>query len=229
MDYSAIPANDLAALCFASGDEAAWNEFVRRFRHLIASVVIRMAEQWGHVSNHMVDDLIQETYLKLYQERKRFAESFKPIHPDAIFGYLKVVTANLMHDRLKASHSLKRGEQVTEALEDSSVPRLSSRNDNSESLDLDRGVLLAEIDACLQDVASGHEGERDRQIFWLYYRVGLSSRAIAALPTTRLTTKGVESTVFRLSHAIRERLVRRHNARKSSEAADKGKMSAESL
>jgi RNA polymerase sigma-70 factor, ECF subfamily len=43
-------------------------------------------------------------------------------------------------------------------------------------------------------------------IFWLYYRDGLTARAIAQLPGIRLSVKGVESTIHRLTRRVRLRL-----------------------
>src|ERR1700733_12575996 len=100
LDYSAMSPNDLALLCFEQSDEAAWTEFVRRFHPLIARVALRVARQWGERSPQVVDDLVQNTYLKLCAERVSLLQKFSPVHSDAIYGYIKVFTANLVHDRL---------------------------------------------------------------------------------------------------------------------------------
>ena len=64
-----------------------------------------------------MDDLIQETYLKLCADEYRLLRAYDPKHPDAIYGYLKVITANVVHDRFKALHSEKRGgDQIVEDL-----------------------------------------------------------------------------------------------------------------
>jgi RNA polymerase sigma-70 factor (ECF subfamily) len=155
----------------------------------------------------VIDDLIQDTYLKLCEDRDRFSERFKPAHPGAVFGYIKVFTANLAHDHFKLANSQKRGGGTKAAsidgLESGQVgPEMSAR------AILDRDVLIQQIDTCLQELASGPESERDRKIFWLYYRVGLTASAIAALPSVGLTTKGVESLLFRLTCMIRKAVIR---------------------
>ena len=48
--------------------------------------------------------------------------------------------------------------------------------------------------------------QRNREIFWLHYRAGLSARAIADLPEIGLTAKGVESVIMRVTKELRERL-----------------------
>ena len=55
--------------------------------------------------------------------------------------------------------------------------------------------------------ASGNTADRDRTIFWLYYRQGLTTKAIATLPAIGLTIKGVESTLGRLTKMVRKRMV----------------------
>ena len=207
MDYSTISAEELALTCFRTGDELAWTEFVRRFHPLIAGVVIRVARQWGEFSPQAVDDLIQETYLKLCADRHRILQNFKPAHSEAIYGYIKVFTANLAHDHFKLAHSRKRGGREHVASigdEDSNRTRMPS---TSSLAVMDRNLLLQEIDACLKSVSTGSSCDRDRRIFWLYYRAGLTANAIAALPSIGLSTKGVESTLLRLTKQVRRRLV----------------------
>jgi hypothetical protein len=65
------------------------------------------------------------------------------------------------------------------------------------------GIVLNEIDEQLNRCLTGPDQERDRVIFWLYFRQGI----IASLPTIRLGTKGVRSVIERLKHAIREQIL----------------------
>jgi RNA polymerase sigma-70 factor (ECF subfamily) len=54
---------------------------------------------------------------------------------------------------------------------------------------------------------SGPDRERDRTIFWLYFRQGMSTREIASLPGIGLGTKGVGSVIERMKHSIRDRIL----------------------
>jgi RNA polymerase sigma-70 factor, ECF subfamily len=209
LDYSVIPPEDLVVACVDSGDDSAWAEFVRRFHPLIAGVVIRVARQWGETSPQAMDDLVQETYLKLCSDRSRVLRSFKSTHKDAIYGFIKVFTANLTHDHLKASRSQKRGGAVEMAsMNDEPRAECTARMEHTDVF-LERKLLVGKVAACLEGIASGQTGDRDRRIFWLYYRAGLSASAIATLPTIGLSTKGVESTILRLTRAVRQRLTAR--------------------
>jgi RNA polymerase sigma-70 factor, ECF subfamily len=228
VDYSTISPEELVLVCFQTGDESAWAEFVRRFHPLIARVVMRVARQWCEASPQVIDDLIQDTYLKLCANRNNFSQKFKPTHQDAVFGYIKVFTANLVHDHFKACRSQKRDSAVTASID--TVPGHSlGQPRGSTSAALDRTVLIQQVDACLQSIASGTQGQRDRRIFWLYYRFGLPASEIAALATIGLSTKGVESTILRLNRQIRERLINGQQIAPPSEGAEKGNHSNESL
>jgi RNA polymerase sigma-70 factor (ECF subfamily) len=170
---------------------------------------MRVARQWGEVSPQVVDDLVQETYLKLYAERTRFVERFTANHEDAVFGYIKVFTENLAHDHFKALRSKKRGGAAKTETLGGSETETPLRPATAGSHEVDRQIILREIDTCLRKLGEGRTAERDRRIFWFYYKVGLSAIAIAALPSIELTTKGVESTLFRLTRHVRELLVQR--------------------
>ena len=66
--------------------------------------------------------------------------------------------------------------------------------------ELEWQLLLRDIDDLLKKPPTS---ERDRQIFWLYYRQGMSAKEIAALASLNLSIKGVESVIVRLNQMIR--------------------------
>ena len=190
-----------------NADVAAWEEFMRRYHRLIAGVVFRTTQKWGKSSPTTMDDLIQETYLKLCADEYRLLRAYDPRHPDAIYGYLKVIAANVVHDRLKALHSEKRGgDQIVEEL-----TTLENRSGVEEASGtkhaMERQILLREIAAHLNASLSGDTADRDRTIFWLYYRQGFTTKAIASLPAIGLTIKGVESAILRITKLVRRRMV----------------------
>jgi RNA polymerase sigma-70 factor, ECF subfamily len=206
VDYSKLSPSELLLSCLRTGGEPAWVEFVRRFQPLIASVVLRTARQWGDTSPEIVDDLIQETFLKICTDREDLAAKFQPEHPDAIFGYIKVLTGNLVHDYFRASHSLKRGKTITSSLHLEAEPQDNLGPSRSGTPPVEQAILISQIDASLRSIEVSPHAERDRHIFWLYYRVGMSASAIAALPKFQLSTKGVESTLFRLTRHVKAKL-----------------------
>lgn len=205
MSFAQLSPEALIQMCI-NGDVTAWEEFMRRYHRLIAGVVFRTTQKWGESSSPTIDDLIQETYLKLCADDYCLLRAYDPKHPSAIFGYLKVITANVVHDRFKALHSEKRG--GNQILED--VTTLENRSGASEVFGsqhaIEREILLREIDAHLNASLSGATADRDRTIFWLYYRQGFTTKAIASLPAIGLTMKGVESTIFRITRMVRTRM-----------------------
>jgi RNA polymerase sigma-70 factor (ECF subfamily) len=203
MDYASIPADSLARVCAESADSAAWEEFVRRFHRPISTVVFRTARRWGECSVSVLDDIIQEIYLKLCGNHCRLLREFTPVHADAIFGYLKVIAANATNDHFKALHTARRGGgHTTTHLEEPAVtgpePGGLSRPE--------RDILIGEIDACLRRCLDGPNRERDCNVFWLHYQAGMSANAIAAMPSISLSAKGVESILHRLTCLLREEL-----------------------
>ncbi len=200
---------ELISACGEGGDAAAWEEFVCRFHDLIAGVVLRTARRWGTDSAALVDDLIQETYLKICADRKRVLAEFSPHHPEAFYGYLKVVTANVVHDHFRSSRSQKRGLGLVEAQVDEAGVAAST----IVAEDIHRDILLREVDDALNLSLAKCDLKRDRAIFWLYYRFGLTASAIAGLPSISLTVKGVESVIVRLTRLVREQLAERSGTR----------------
>jgi RNA polymerase sigma-70 factor (ECF subfamily) len=203
--YSSISTQELVRRCSASRNPEAWEEFVRRFHRLIATVVLRTAGKLGDSSRQTVDDLIQETYLKLCADHFRILRSFEQQHPEAFTGYIKVVTANVVRDHFKSAHSKKRGAGNLEQLADEYVPIASEDSAGSPKF-IERAVLIEEITRCLDLCVAGPDQERNLHIFWLHYRAGLSARAIAELPGIGITTKGVESILLRITKELRERM-----------------------
>ena len=114
--YSKSSSTELVRACAGSKDEEAWQEFIRRFQVVIAAAVLRTARHWGEPSRPQLDDLIQDTYLKLCENDSRLLRSFQPRHQDSIYGFLKVVAANVVHDHFKSALAAKRGVGQTDAI-----------------------------------------------------------------------------------------------------------------
>ena len=68
-------------------------------------------------------------------------------------------------------------------------------------------LFLGEIDEHLQRSLAGPDRERDRTIFWLYFRQGMSTREIGSLPGIGLSTKGVGSVIERMKQSVRDQIL----------------------
>jgi RNA polymerase sigma-70 factor (ECF subfamily) len=227
VDCSALPPNELLSRCTNSGDAAAWQEFIRRFNPLIAHVMIRVGSRYGESSSSVIDDLVQDTYLKICVNECKLLKAFEFQHPESIYGFLKVVASNVAHDYFKSRLAQKRdsGREV-EHLDDPSIA-VSSPDSTGSPARIERAVLIRQIDQQISISLPPIEIKRARMVFWLYYRAGFSASAIASLPSVGLTTKGVESLLFRLTRIVRENL--KVDPASESSKAEKGLRQAESF
>jgi RNA polymerase sigma-70 factor (ECF subfamily) len=204
--YSSLSLKDVVCLCTGPRDDSAWAEFVSRVGKPISLTIMRTASLWGEPSRSLVEDLIQVTYLKLWENGCRLLRDFAVQHPDAILGYLKKTAANITHDHFKHSHSQSSGGDKSHvSLIDVDPEAGKQVHGSGEKIAF--GVLLNEIDEHLKRSWTGPDQERDRMIFWLYFRQGMSTKEIASLPTIGLSAKGVGSVIERLKHCIREQIV----------------------
>ncbi|MFZ0272010.1 MAG: sigma-70 family RNA polymerase sigma factor [Acidobacteriaceae bacterium] len=212
--YSSLTSEELVRRCASSIEVGVWQEFVRRFHRLIASVVLRTASRLGDPSVQTADDLIQETYLKLCADNFALLRDFTQQHPDAFVGFIQVVTANVVRDSFRNRHSQKRGNQQIQVEPERFEPA-AGPNAAGNPKAIERWLLIGEIEDHLAACLEGADRSRNMKVFWLYYRAGLSSAAIAALPDIGLTTKGVESMILRMTRAVRDRIRSSHSARRA--------------
>jgi|SRR5215467_6506457 len=190
-----IPIRELLHLCLGSEDQGLWQQFVRRTQPLIANVIINTLRRWREPTPSLVDDLIQETYLKLFANDRKALRGIKNEYENTIFGFLKVVAANATHDHFR--HAQNKVSEVE--LIDQTVPPSPNGFDRIEFT-----RLKDKIQERLQGLASSETYSRDVSIFWLYYEQGYSAKEISLLPSMGLTVKGVESTLQRLTRFLKD-------------------------
>jgi RNA polymerase sigma-70 factor, ECF subfamily len=226
--YSVMATEQLLRACAELRDAKAWEEFVARFRRPIALSVLRVAYTRDRNAKQVIDDLVQETYLKLCGDGCHRLLDFAVQHPQAIHGYICTVAVNVARDHFKARHSQKRGEKETDQLT-IDIEQPSGRGTVTHETATERRIQILEIERCVDICATGPDRERDRLIFRLHYQQGFSARAIATVPSIGLTAKGVEAVIFRLTRLVRERLVDLRSQRpKESQKDEKGFRPAES-
>jgi RNA polymerase sigma-70 factor (ECF subfamily) len=199
--YSDCSLEQLVDLCKNRNNSEAWEELIFRTHRLIAAAVRSTLIRWGSMESSSVDDLVQEVYLKISANRGAGFWSFESRHPGAILGYLRATAVSVTHDYFKSLMAAKRGAGVRSEGMDH-VTALAQSAEASPDV-IEKQVLLRQID----DFLSG-QPVRDRVIFWLYYRQGLTASSIASVPWVKLTAKGVESAIMRITRAVRERLAR---------------------
>lgn len=203
--YSSYSSEDLVKACVRSKSEAAWIEFVRRYRPVIAKVVLRTARRWTLPHPHLLDDLIQETFVRLCADDCAVLKRFHPVHRDSIFGYLKSVAASVVCDHFKFERARKRDVTQTDAISDHITRKLRS-SWRADPDALESRIILQEIDEAIHKLFRGENFVRNRTIFWLHNREGMTASAIASIPWIGLNTKGVESTLRRMTDVIQSHI-----------------------
>ena len=198
-NYSQLGSPELIAECISTMSAPVWEEFIRRFQPLISGVVARTASRWVPVTAAVVDDLVQETYLKLCSEDFRRLREFENRHEDAIYGYLKTIAYTVTLDYFKVHYAAKRGEKLR-----SSADFEDSLQVRGEKSSVENDLLLRELEQIAVEMA---DGERDKLVFILYYRQGLTTSNIARIPGIGLSQKGVESCLHRLTERLKKKVV----------------------
>jgi RNA polymerase sigma-70 factor (ECF subfamily) len=208
MNYTLLSPQELVQACTTMGNRSAWAEFVRRFQPLIAAVVERTARRNVQVSAPLVDDLVQETYLRLCEDECKWLRAFVSRHDEAIFGFLKVVAATVTLDYFRMHNARKRGNAVLVAVD---INRSATESCTQGHHALEDAVLMKELEDILSEIV---ENGRDRAVFWLHYRSGFTAKAISEIPAVELSVKGVESCLKRLKQLLQEATARPGNKAK---------------
>ena len=205
MDELRVPINDLAKACARSTDAAEWEEFLRRSTPIASLVAARVARMWlGSATPAVVDDIMQEIFLKLCEQERRILRDFKPRGEDSFLGLMRIVAVSVANDYFRRQYSAKRGGKVvTVTLSDESAPMTPAASQGGKGME--KAVLYSELDRRMR-LAPGVIAERDRAIFWLYYLQGLTAEEIAELPVMGLSAKGVESALRRVTSWLRKEI-----------------------
>jgi RNA polymerase sigma-70 factor, ECF subfamily len=206
MRYSSLSLKDVVCLCAGPRDDEAWEEFVSRVGRPISLTIMRSARLWEKPSRSLVEDLSQATYHKLWEDGCRHLRDFAIQHPEAVLGYLKITAANVAYDYFRHMNSQTSGGDKPHVSTSDVEPVAGKQVPGSEER-ITFEVFLKEIDEHLKHCLTGPDKERDRRIFWLYFRRGMSTEEIASLPTIGLTAKGVGSVIERLKHCVRGQIV----------------------
>jgi len=199
MAQEEIPIRELLQLCLSTNAEGHWREFFRRIQPLIASVIINTVRRWKNPAPSLVDDLIQDTYIKLFANDKKALRSIKNEHENTIFGYLKVIASNVAKDHFRKPEN--KADEIE--LSDAVVPPGPQDRERLEFLH-----KKEQVQEILEKLSSSETYQRDIAIFWFFYEQGYTAKEISFMPHLELTIKGVEAVIFRLTQYVRERLRR---------------------
>jgi len=193
MEKTETPIRELLDLCLRSEDGRYWEEFVGRTQPLIANVIINTLRRWCEPQPSLVDDLIQETYFKLFDKDRKALRGLRNEYENTIFAFLKRVASNAACDH-------GRGQKGVEEVEISDQVVLPSP-DGLKRVEFE--LRKDEIQECL-DRLPEETRRRDQTIFWFYYEQGFTAKEISQLAGLGLTVKGVEAVVQRLNRFLKD-------------------------
>ena len=193
MEASYASINDLAKACAHTASAAEWEEFLRRCAPLAGMVAVRVCRMWTNGSSPaMVDDIVQEIFMRLCEQERRILREFEPRGDDSFLALLRVVSASVANDYFRRISSVKRGGKVvTSSLEDDAHP--ASAAGTSETARIERGALFAQLDQKLGSAAAKSPSSMARA---------------AGLPGAGLTPKGVESALRRTASWLKGEVAR---------------------
>lgn len=202
MDVKTLSIRKLLKHCLRTNNETGWNEFVKRIEPTIAGVVYRQLSRRSRPDPGLVQDLVQETFLKLFDKDKAALKKFKWQHEKAIYGYVKVIARHVVDDyKLIAEDD---GDEFEKAME--VTP--------SSEADLSDKVQCAEFERSVEKLAAD---PMEKDIFRFRYRYGYSAREIGEMPSINIPVKRVETIIARLLRQVRAEIKRGRGNSASSE------------
>lgn len=208
MDPRKLTDEELVRLLLATRDEdlraELWVEFWRRFQPVIARTVRRrIARCTRWVDHDWVDDLVQDTFLKICKDEFKILRNFEFRHENALRAWLKVMATRVAEDDIRKKKSDKEGGgKPPENIDDLPQPPSDSFSAAKSMLN---NLRMSEIENCLQQRKGEPTFVRDHKVFWLYFREGFTANEISELPDIGFkSVKGVESALLRLSKWVGE-------------------------
>lgn len=191
---------ELLRECLETGETRPCGKFLESIRRTIAVSVVIACRPFGDLGREAAEDLVQETCLKLFRGNYRAMRDLEGAEPRAILAFVRSVAVTTTLDYFRSETALKRtGGHARVPLGDEH--HHDGCDFSRESIE--QKILLDQIDRTLR-ASEGEMAGRDRQIFWLHYRHGLTAKDIAGMEHFGLSVKGVESLLFRLIAKLRK-------------------------
>ncbi len=170
----------------------AWRDLIAELQPVIASTAIKTIRHFETPYPDLVDDLIQETYVRILE--KKALAAFRSEEPGSIFGYVQRITSSVVCDHYRAKNARKRGGDLRCMPLDGATP-------DHSSADIEQHVLMGQVGEILKKVAPL---VRDQSIYQYHHCLGMTAKEIASIPAIGLTTDGVESVLNRIKKEMQK-------------------------
>lgn len=220
----ALTVAELLKLCSKRpADEAAWQEFVRRYNTTIRAHVVRTfhkkareeSDRKPQFPEDTIEDLVQAVYMRLVEDQNRALERFTGEYENSIFQYLGMISINVVRDYFREAKAKKRPkvtyslDELLEKSGDSSMfEEARSRLDGRAVTESSAAYTLDEIERALKKSVSGRHRDRDMMIFQLRYYEGLTLEEIKQTMRLDLSPISVGSILNRITFKMKPLLLR---------------------
>lgn len=199
-------------------DEAAWQEFVRRYHSVITANVVNAFhakagpefERRPQFSQNSIDDLVQTVYFRLIEDNCRVLRAFRGELENSLPAYLTMISKNVVKDHFRGIKAGKRPKisfSLDELMESGGdgglLSGLSSGLDGRPSGTARPQISIEEIDALLKKALTRKDRDRNILIFKLRYCDGLTLEEIKEALKLDMSTKGIGSILSRVTARIR--------------------------
>lgn len=204
---------------------AAFAEFDRRYYRLLMTVIYRKCVQLGYEKGlAALDDLLQNTYLKLLKNDRAGFKEFQGTHERQFQRYLqvtanRVVLNNFHREEMTASRSPSGGLQSLDQVLDRTAKEAGTSlkdllPDPGSNEELAFQETIEEIRYCLkQSQRRNKQADRNMLIFQLRIFAGLEAEEIGSRPEINVAPKTVLNLTKKLAKAVASCLEKRFRAR----------------
>src|SRR5216683_1162642 len=109
IDLQQFTAFELLQRCMGSREELAWLVFLSKIRPFLAAIVINAIRHCRLPDSCLAEDMVQNALLKLCANDFKVLRELECFHEGSLFGFLKAVAFNVVHDYFRSACCQKRG------------------------------------------------------------------------------------------------------------------------
>ena len=225
MDLKRISNTKLIKLCASNPrNESAWLEFYRRFDERIGLVVYRECKERRVTNNptqlrQIVQDLVQDVYMRLVENNCRALKSFKGKSENSIYTYLGIIAKNvvlnyvIMMGAQKRPTVVKSIDEIFKSLDKTGEITLknSGKMTNAKADEKLRQIFFEEtIDELLDKCVKGRDKERNKLIFKLYFFDGFSPEEITLYFRMPVSPKRIGNIIADIKQEMRREVLQKN-------------------
>jgi RNA polymerase sigma-70 factor, ECF subfamily len=199
-----VAAGRLARICAYSGRAPEWEQLVRLVTPVAALSARRVSAIWGDNSSQSMNEIVQEVFLKLCENERKILREFEDRGNDSFFKFIRMISASVATDHFRRLQAEKRGGREALVAPGPAITAESFADPQATEAIL-QPLLIGQLDGLLRCYPESVSA-RDRNLFWLHYRHGMTAKDISRIPAIGLSAKGVESALLRLTRVLRDRI-----------------------